>query len=224
MVQAPSATAQATATATLATAASLLTTLADPDAVRMLGWMLERDPDGERAAVGRCGQSLGLDPKSTARLYGRLTAVGLIASDGPRIEVRTDLLRDAAHELDALNPVLRRLEDFPHLRGLFSHGRLTSIPVEDAHLDDLAYFLASFFDRGVCYCEAEVNETVRDVHDDVATLRRLMVDVGVMTRDRDSVYALADKAADLLELQGPGSSRGAAEPRHRCPGRAAWPG
>ncbi|GAA2758859.1 hypothetical protein GCM10009872_42190 [Actinopolymorpha rutila] len=175
----------------LATAASLLTALADPDAVRMLGWMLEREP-GERGAVSRCGQALGLDPRNTARLYGRLTAVGLIAADGPRIEVRVDQLREAAHELDGINPVVRRLEGFPHLRQLFSHGRLTSFPVEDAHLDDLAYFLGSFFDPGVSYTEAEVNEIVREVDEDVATLRRLMVDVGVMTRDRNSVYALTD--------------------------------
>lgn len=193
MVQAPSATAQVTVTVTsaLATSASLLTTLADPDALRMLGWMLERDP-GERGEVSRCGQALGLDAQSTARLYGRLTAVGLIAADGPRIEVRSDLLREAAHELDGINPVVRRLEGFPHLRAMFSHGRLTSIPVDDAHLDDLAYFLASFFDRDVSYTEAEVNEILREVDEDVATLRRLMVDLGVLTRDRDSVYALAE--------------------------------
>lgn len=203
MVRVPSVTSQVTgqvtATAVLATSAALLTTLADPDAVRVLGWMLEREP-AERAAVSRCGQALGLDARTTARLYGRLTGVGLIAADGPRIEVRTDLLRDAAHELDGINPVVRRLEAFPHLRPMFSHGRLTSFPVEDAHLDDLAFFLASYFDRGVSYTEAEVNEIVREVDEDVATLRRLMVDVGVMARDRDSVYALTDKAADLLDL------------------------
>ncbi|SDS20245.1 hypothetical protein SAMN04489717_1940 [Actinopolymorpha singaporensis] len=202
MVQAPSATTQVTATSALATSASLLTTLADPDALRMLGWMLEREP-AERGAVSRCAQALGLDAPSTARLYGRLTAVGLIAADGPRIEVRADLLRGAAHELDEINPVVRRLEDFPYLRGMFSHGRLTSMPVDDAHLDDLAYFLASFFNRDVSYTEAEVNEIVREVDDDVATLRRLMVDVGVLTRDRNSVYALADKANDPIGARGP---------------------
>ncbi|MET9019660.1 DUF2087 domain-containing protein [Actinopolymorpha sp. NPDC004070] len=48
----------------------------------------------------------------------------------------------------------------------------------------------------------ELNETVREVHDDVATLRRLMVDVGVMSRDRNSVYALADEAAGASHAEG----------------------
>jgi hypothetical protein len=175
----------------LATAASLLGALSDPNVIRVLCWMLGREPS-ERGAVSVCGEALGLDSASVARVYGRLTASNLIVSDGPTIEVKLDSLRQAAGDLDGINPVVRRLQEFPHVKGLFSHGRLTSIPVESEPLESLALFLASFFVAGKSYSEPTVNHVLGQVHEDFAALRRMMVDLGVMTRDRSGVYTLVD--------------------------------
>ncbi|WP_157181162.1 DUF2087 domain-containing protein [Actinopolymorpha alba] len=159
--------------------------------------MLERDPR-ERGAVSGCAEALGLDTASAARIYGRLTASSLLVSNGSDIEVRLDLLRQAAQDLDEINPVVRRLDDYPHLTALFSHGRLTSIPVEYEHLRSLALFLASYFTDGVSYKEPAVNHVVRQVHEDFSALRRMMVDVGVMTRDRSGVYTLSEQGDEPL--------------------------
>jgi len=44
------------------------------------------------------------------------------------------------------------------------------------------------------YDEPAVNDVLREVHDDFAALRRLIVDEGVMTRDRASVYCRTHRA------------------------------
>lgn len=186
-----SATEALATTPRLATAASLLTTLSDPDVVRVLCWMLAREPS-ERGSISTCGEELGLDGASVARVYGRLTASNCIVSNGPEIEVRLELLRQAAYDLDQINPVVRRLENLPQVNALFSHGRLTALPVEPEQQKSLVLFLASFFANGEAYKEAVVNHVLRQVHDDFAALRRMMVDLGVMTRDGRGVYMLSE--------------------------------
>ena len=44
------------------------------------------------------------------------------------------------------------------------------------------------------YDEPAVNDVLRQVHDDFAALRRLLVDEGVMTRDQASVYRRTHRA------------------------------
>ena len=64
------------------------------------------------------------------------------------------------------------------------------------------------------YDEPAVNDVLREVHDDFAALRRLIVDEVVMTRDRASVYCRTHRAhetptgqpapANVLPAPGPG--------------------
>ena len=49
---------------------------------------------------------------------------------------------------------------------------------------------------GRAYAEAEVNDLLRPAHEDVATLRRELVDYGFLAR-ADGVYRLADAGPDL---------------------------
>ncbi len=200
--------------APLANAAGLLATLSDPDVLRVVSWMLDR-PAKERAAVTQCAETLGLDGRAAARVYGKLTASGLLGTDGPHLSVRLDLLRAAARHLDEANPVVQRLATVPAVAALFSHGRLTSLPVEPSVCRALAAFLATFFDPERTYDEAAVNGVLRQVHDDFAALRRLLVDEGVMARDRASVYRRAPGASETPTgqpapanvLPAPGTSR-----------------
>ena len=54
-------------------------------------------------------------------------------------------------------------------------------------------YLAGAFDEGVEYDEREVNETLRAIHDDYATLRRYLVDERLLERTR-GVYRRATTA------------------------------
>lgn len=62
-------------------------------------------------------------------------------------------------------------------------GRLTSIPVQLSKRTIVLDYLAQNFEPGRRYKEKEVNEILARYHEDVAALRRYMVDEGFMERE-----------------------------------------
>ena len=69
------------------------------------------------------------------------------------------------------------------LRAFIPDGRLTRLPAQQKkRLAVLAHIAASAFEEGTEYPESEVNERLRSVWGDVATLRRLLVDHRFMDR------------------------------------------
>ena len=70
-----------------------------------------------------------------------------------------------------------------HLRIAFVRdGRLTALPRRAALLAAACDFLADRFEPGRRYSEREVNEVLADDAPDPATLRRLLVDRGLLDR------------------------------------------
>ena len=69
------------------------------------------------------------------------------------------------------------------LRAFVRHGRLTAIPAQQRKKEVVLLFLldACFADDRD-YPEPEVNERLRQYHEDVAALRRYLVDARLMTR------------------------------------------
>ena len=73
------------------------------------------------------------------------------------------------------------------LRGFFSRGRLTHVPIAHAKRMVVLDYLAQSFEPGVRYPEAEVNEILGKFHDDYAALRRYLVDADFLGRS-ESFY------------------------------------
>lgn len=74
------------------------------------------------------------------------------------------------------------------LRQWFAGGRLKEIPAKRAKRLVVLTRLALEFDVGVRYPEPEVNETLRRFHPDVASLRRYLVDEGLLSRERGQFW------------------------------------
>jgi hypothetical protein len=88
--------------------------------------------------------------------------------------------------VDATTDVVRRREQV--LRTFFDdEGHLTSIPAKHAKRLVVLDRLAQLFEPGERYPETEVNRRLRDAHDDVAALRRYLVDEGFLSRE-DGIY------------------------------------
>ena len=68
-------------------------------------------------------------------------------------------------------------------RAFLVEGRLRAFPRKQKKLLVLLADVATRFLPGVSYPEREVNATLSRVHDDVATLRRALVDHRFMTRE-----------------------------------------
>ena len=94
---------------------------------------------------------------------------------------RARALAEPANFPEIADPKLQRV-----LRAYLVRGRLPVIP-RGAKRSLLLSYLATAFEPGVRYPEPEVNEIVGVWNDDVAALRRYLVDEGLLAR-QDSVY------------------------------------
>lgn len=163
-------------------AAELLSHMADENRLQVLGAMARRGADG--ATLTEIGEELGLPLTKVGDACARLVALGVAHRDGSRYTARLAGFREAAGDLDSLHPISALLSAYPKLKGSFSHGRLVSMPALGDGYAQLARMLAEFLDLPGEVDEAEVNRRLRDVSDDVAKLRRMLVDLGWLVRDK----------------------------------------
>ena len=67
-------------------------------------------------------------------------------------------------------------------------GRIVTMPTKRAKRLVVLDHVAQSFEPGRNYPEPEVNEVLRGFHEDVAALRRYLVDEGFLTRDAGSYW------------------------------------
>ena len=171
----------------LADVASLFQVLADPTRLRILGAIADQPLTGRELA-----DRLGLSAATISHHMHRLEQRGLVVAhkDGTRCRYRLDerTLRDASRAATAATtgsppPAADgRPETTKVLRDFFVDGRLKQIPAQRKKRVVVLQHLLERFQPDRDYPEREVNDLLRPAHDDVATLRRELVDYGFMTR------------------------------------------
>lgn len=149
----------------------ILATLSDPDRLSLFAALLS-----EGGATAR----LADDPQAVQRLRD----AGL---DGQRSSVAeiAELFRAALLEVQgsraATEQVVVRAVAPAGLP--FKGGRLTMLPKKQAQLDRLLDWLVTDYLEHETFDETALNAELVRLHDDPATLRRLLVDTGRLTRD-----------------------------------------
>ncbi len=83
------------------------------------------------------------------------------------------------------------------LRTYLGGGRLRTMPRPGAKRRIVLDYLATLFEPGVRYPEVQVNALLREYHNDVAALRRYLVDEGLLTRE-GGVYWRTGGWVDVL--------------------------
>jgi hypothetical protein len=102
---------------------------------------------------------------------------------GPRSEVHRSDERSREEpgierdDFGVSDPAVRRV-----LRTYLDGGRLRTMPRRGAKRRIVLDYLATLFEPGVRYPESEVNAVLRAYYDDVAALRRYLVDEGLLSR------------------------------------------
>lgn len=168
----------------------LLRALADPDRLAIAGALAK----GPRIAED-LASSLSLTATAVRRHAAKLAAVGVVTIDADRrtYRLRPETLRQAALRVGpsrdpgmALGAVYE--EEEAVLRHFFVGGKLREIPAKHAKRLIVLTRLALDFEPGVRYGEADVNAQLKRYHPDYASLRRALVDEGLLSRQAGSYW------------------------------------
>jgi hypothetical protein len=168
---------------TTATPARVLGRLADEQRLRVLGAVAL----GERN-LAAIAERTGLTDDEAARALAQLLGAGIVTSTGDGLAVDHRAFADAARTASAprMEPdlgdatpeqalVLRNFVD--------ADGRIATFPARWSKRRVVLEWLAERFELGRDYPETEVNDVLRLVNDDCATLRRWLVDGGLLARE-----------------------------------------
>ena len=166
--------------------ADLVRLVADPLRLALLG----RAAEG-RVQLDEVAASLGVHPRKVAEAVGKLRAVGLVDDELRLIPAE---LQEIARRLPTAESAAAAITDGPWsdeekqvLARFFSGTRLTEIPTSRGKRKLVLERLAQEFEPGFRYQERDVNFTLQLFHSDYASLRRYMVEEGIMTR-AEGVY------------------------------------
>lgn len=170
--------------------------LADPNRLRIIGLLA-----GGSYTVDELATELNLTASTTSHHLKRLWEVGLVAAI-PRgyyryYELREDSLHDMASRLlgsDELTLLADRTGANPptdpasleyKVMRAFTDGagRITAFPVQAKKHRALMEYVATAFEPGKRYTERQVNTILERFNEDVAMMRRSLVDLGIMDRE-----------------------------------------
>lgn len=178
----------------IARLACLYQAIGDPTRLRILGLLAERPRTGKELS-----DDLGLTPPTISHHMARLTDVGLVSAtpEAQRRIYRLDfdaLRAPLISDEDEANSAVRTFTSDPDatrvLRDFFDGELLRCLPAQRKKRVIVLRRLLERFAPDRAYPEREVNDLLRTAHDDVATLRRELVDYGFLTRDA-GVYRVA---------------------------------
>ncbi len=177
--------------------ARLLKVIADESRLRILGLLAEKPLVGKDIAT-----RLDLTPPTVSHHMRKLVDAGIVTATSDaqkrRYALNGDLLRAMRRtplESPDQEPVDGQQDEEAAFRAkvirtFFDGDRLRSIPAHRKQRVVVLQKLLERFDPSRTYPETEVNDLLRKAHDDVASLRRELVDYGFMTRER-GIYQVA---------------------------------
>lgn len=166
---------------------ALLAALADETRLRAFAAVLLGATD--TAAVA---QAVGRGERDTLRVLSRLAAVGLVGRTEAGWAAYPALLRDAAAAAAPAPAYIDHGSADPQvstvLRTFLPEGRLVQMPAQETKRRIVLDHVARVFEPGARYPEREVDAMLKAFWDDHATLRRYLVDYGLLARDKGEYW------------------------------------
>ena len=166
--------------------AEFLRIAVDPTRLGILGRAAAGPVDGDELAA-----ALGEDRRKVRREIGNLVQSGLLTRE---LTLDRSVLRSVAQALPQAAPADPALlsgpwsaEEARQLAQAFSGSRLVEIPANRSRRRLVLDRLAQEFEPGLRYDERTVNSMLQVFHSDHTTLRRYLVDEGLLTR-AEGVY------------------------------------
>ncbi len=164
--------------------------LSDLTRIRILGLLATRSMYGQELA-----QALEVAPPTISHHMEPLVSAGLVKVrrennyhyyelDSESIQQLAETTQQVAKMLFASEPLPPRSEERARVVATFIRdGRLVSIPAQYKKRRYIMEEIARSFEWGRLYDEKEVNAMLRTFNDDVASLRRELIDQRIMMRE-----------------------------------------
>lgn len=166
--------------------ADILRVFADPKKVKLLGQLCD-----DQLPLHTLARAAGLSEAETMGLVQSFQEAGLLEGtfdhDGFRWRYKPSAIFEALRETKAAAgpsdlPPGASAFDARVLGDFFVGGKLRSIPVQRKKREVVLRYLAGKFDLDRTYTEQEVSFLLLNYHEDYASLRREMMDTGLMER------------------------------------------
>jgi predicted transcriptional regulator len=169
---------------------SFFKALAEPTRLKIVG-LLARQP----LTVGQMAEMLDLRPSTISNHLSQLAHAGLVSA---RAESYYNVYTLDAGALEAMAKRLLARETLPGVvagvdvdaydRNVIDHftypdGRLKSFPAQRKKLEAILRYVLRVFEPGLRYSEKQVNQMLGRFHEDTATIRRELVDYGMLKRE-----------------------------------------
>lgn len=162
----------------------LLRLLVAPERLAVVGALAVEPRTADNLA-----EAARVDRRTAVETVARLVHAGLATSDGDTYALNADAWRELAQAIATVVPEPDpRIgfgmtdEERQVLARFFVGTRLTELPASRTKRLVVLERLALEFEPGVHYLEAEVNDMLSRFHDDVASLRRALVDERFLDR------------------------------------------
>ena len=167
-----------------ARAAEILSQLSSRPRLSAYAELARRGQEG--VTIAELAYTIDVPVQTAGETLARLVGAGLATGTGNGVyRAVPGALREAAAAVDKLQPIAPLLAGYPQLRANFTHGRLTTLPpTMGERYQLLGELLARHLALEGLHDEDAINSRLGEVTDDVAAVRRMLVDTGWLERDR----------------------------------------
>ena len=140
------------------------------------------------ASVTEAADRTGLTADEAARALAHLAGIGLVRQSESGLEVDLRVLAEAARAASSPRPRPEIAGATPEQAAVVRNfvtpdGRLRALPAREGKRLVLLEWVVGRFEPGRRYTEREVNGSLLEIYDDVAALRRSLVDAGFLERE-----------------------------------------
>ena len=167
-------------------------TLADANRLKLIGVLAQKE-----ASVEELAAILDISPSTTSHHLSKLSEMGLVSArvDGyyNLYRLETSALEEMSKKFlskDALPEVALDLDRKAYDRKILTDylnedGTIQQLPTNHRKLDVILGYIADQFEFDRIYTEKEVNAIIGALNEDISGLRRDLISVGYLDRERD---------------------------------------
>ena len=170
-------------------AAAIFKALGDESRLAIVRMLIESESYVELIA-----SRLNLTSATVSHHLKKLESAGLVECRRTQFYMIYSVKREMLAEplIDLIGTLPAQEDDTKYRQSVidtfFEYGRLKSLPAQRKKREVVLSHILSKLEKKDSYTEKEINEHIKQYHDDYCFLRREMISFGMMTRDHETYF------------------------------------